>query len=254
MKKFAVIVLLILSAVLFAAPIRSNLGGEGTEMSAEPSYNELGYVADGLSVMWDGVFNAVDADGNLYHDSSATIWKDLEGDFDLELRETAHFSLNCLVTSTRNRLSALADRPIDLENCTVEICASAGNQYKGGVVFFSGLGDNRMFCSTGSYHEWLNPATETNELGELPLDFTAACYFGSNWVLSWCNGDLLFRGTTVNKWAYASVKANFAIGGSSRYSAYSFVGRIYSIRIYNRRLDQSEITHNHFIDKERFGL
>ena len=41
------------------------------------TYTPEGYVADGLMACYDGILNAVDADGKAYHDPAATTWANL---------------------------------------------------------------------------------------------------------------------------------------------------------------------------------
>ena len=122
---------------------------------------------------------------------------------------------------------------------------------------FSGNGDNRMFAFMPDANnvEFINPYLETLENGVMPNKSSFACiYLGGDSVNAWCNRMKLVRSSKQNRWSYAQVAQNFGVGGGSRYAQWQMTGRVFCIRLYNRRLSEKELQHNYEIDKRRFGL
>jgi hypothetical protein len=69
--------------VLLAAAVFAAIDSYG-ENVVTPRY----YVGDSLVAMYDGIFNATNATGELVHDASATKWLDLSGN-------GRDFTVNC---------------------------------------------------------------------------------------------------------------------------------------------------------------
>ena len=215
---------------------------------AKSGYTAKDYVQDGLIDMWDGIENA----GWGIHDSSATTWKDLVGDNDLVLQNTAHFDANSLVSADKNKLTALCSAR--LPYASIEVCAfsDASRNSSGLVCFGNSVDDKRIFiCTvksiqtyTGNYQIKLTTPVD-------PKCSWAGVHDG-NQHDAYIRGALASGTKSTNNWSVRD--GTFGLSGSSNYVAWNFVGAYYSVRLYSRALTADEIAANYAIDKARFNL
>ena len=236
----------------FSDAIKSNLGAQHIQY-AKSQLDPNQYVTDGLVAWYDGEWNV----GIGEHDPNATVWKDLSGNGnDLQipyLQEIVFWENDCLRTaSTRTSyIYAVADTAIQYETCEWIV---EQIEY-GGLVSFSGMGDYRFFAKDTNYVQFFAPYTETTIDGNIPYKGCFQCvYLGGSSINAFANGEQLHRIARQNSWQYARIQQNFGIGGGSRYKQWQMCGRIFAVRLYNRRLQQWELVHNYKIDKMRFGL
>lgn len=232
------------------------------------AYTAKDYVQDGLVAMWDGIENA----GWGVHDDTATVWKDLVGEYDLSLGLAAMFEHNAiyanrgiagdgymaisdmrlpLAMSKTLEASFRADKVSDsADSLVVKVGVSDyDNNYQyftrlisvgwGGKIDFSG-GFKNVFGDGGITADEVNSGDVTTATG---------IYDGALTVSAYCNGTA--RDRTYIDTGIAGVGTR--IGGQDRTSRL-FNGRIHNIRIYSRALTADEIAHNYEIDKARFGL
>ena len=206
------------------------------------------YVQDGLIAMWDGIENA----GFGVHDSSATTWKDLVGDNDLVLQNTAHFDENSLVSADRDKLTALCSSK--LPYASIEVCGfqDASRNASALVCFGNSVDDNRMFsCGTFSIQTY-----NGNYQIKLTTPVDPKCSWAGvhdwNQHYAYIRGALASGTKSTNHWSIRD--GTFGLSGSSNYMSWNFVGAYYSVRLYSRALTSEEIAYNYAIDKARFNL
>lgn len=229
-------------------PIKSNVAARHCFTSYESEW-KFPYVTDGMVAMWDGEWNV----GIGEHDDSTTVWVDLSGNGnDLEVDNVyCHWEDNCLRSDTvrRTKLFAKANTAFSYETCEFVV---ERMEYPG-LVSFSGMGDNKMFEYDREYVQFLNHYTETVADEEFPSKASCQCIYNSGSSLSaWINGIPMVRGTIRSDWTWATKKQNFGLGGGSSYQLYQITGRIFSVRLYSRKLSESELAHNLELDMARF--
>ena len=255
MKKFAIIVLLILSAVLFAAPIRSNLGGDGEEYIDASAPTAADYIQDGLVAMWDGIEN-VDWD---IHDSDATSWVDLVNGITIPVNG---FNSDCAIMKTVSLTDAALLDALASPNMTVEMLTVCGvSPLSSRIAPIAVLPETSYF--NFSYYRWgttINYSTGFRYL------------FGqqNKWYYSFPrDGDVetirftltregtsvrayYYNGTSLNVYSYVATEPTVSPTELRFWRAGD--PEVYFVRIYDRTLSDGEVYHNYLIDKERFGL
>ena len=206
------------------------------------------YVQDGLIAMWDGIENA----GWGVHDPNATVWKDLVGDNDLVLMNTAHFDENSLVSANRNKLTALCSEK--LPYASIEVCAffdeSRGSSAL--VCFGNSVDDNRMVSGETSSIQTYNGNYMISLTTPVDPKCTWAGVHDADRHDGYVRGALASGTKSSNNWSVRN--GTFGLSGSSNYSAWNFVGNYYCVRLYSRALTAEEIAANYAIDKARFGI
>ena len=254
MKKVIAVFCLTLLSFCYAQPIRSIIAAEHIKVIEEEELDPNMYVLNGLVAWYDGEWNV----GMGEHDSSATVWKDLSGNGN-DLQIPSQLGYNCFweqdclrTASTRkNRIYAVAATGLEYDSCEWVVEQIEYN----GLVSLSGMGDYKFFSKTSGYVQFFNPYEETTIDGTIPDKGSFQCiYLGGDSVMAFANGEQLVRMSGQNNWQYSRVQQNFGIGGGSKYAAYQMCGRIFCVRLYNRRLSERELSHNLAIDKVRFNL
>ena len=205
------------------------------------------YVQDGLIAMWDGIENA----GLGVHDATATVWKDLIGDNDLILKNTAHFDENSLVSADRNKLTALCSAK--LPYASIEVCAFFDKSRNSSalICFGNSVDDNRMFAISQSEIQTYNGNHKLVLTTPVDPKCTWAGVHDGNQHYAYVRGALASGIESLNNWSLRD--GTFGLSGSSNYSSWNFVGEYYSVRIYSRALTAAEIAANYAIDKARFN-
>ena len=220
---------------------RRVMGGGGE------SYTALSYVQDGLIGQYDGIENA----GVGVHGSPEQ-WKDLVGDNDL-LLENITWGDDGAIYNGSDSVAYLSSKPFSDSFQSVEICATmTGNNnwmtfqfstacymgYNGNgrlIVVTKGTGDNDY------YHTAFTP-TSAHTASALP-----------NMELA-VDGVILSTSNVNTNGVLSSTKYQTLFG--ARYNgriSMVLTGKIHSIRIYDKRLSQEELTKNYNIDMKRFG-
>ena len=222
--------------------------GARTGAWAKSGYTAKDYVQDGLIAMWDGIENA----GWGVHDQNVTVWKDLVGDNDLALQNTAHFDENSLVSANRDNLTALCSAR--LPYASIEVCAfyDVARNSSGLVCFGNSVDDKRMFSiridsiQTYDGNHMLRLTTRVDQ------KCTWAGVHDGDRHDAYVRGELAIGTKNINNWSKRN--GTFGLSGSSNYSSWNFVGEYYSVRLYSRALTAEEIAANYAIDKARFNL
>lgn len=206
------------------------------------------YVQDGLIAMWDGIENA----GLGVHDATATVWKDIVGDNDLVLKNSAHFNENSLVSADRDKLTALCSAR--LPYASIEVCAFFDESRNSSslICFGNSVDDKRMFTISPFSIQTYNG----NHMLKLTTPVDTKCSWAGvhdvNQHYAYVRGALASGTNIDNNWGTRT--GTFGLSGSSNYSFWNFVGEYYSVRLYSRALTADEISSNYAIDKARFNL
>ena len=222
--------------------------GARTAAWAKSGYTAKDYVQDGLVAMWDGIENV----GWGVHDLSATTWKDLVGDNDLVLQNTAHFDENSLVSADRNKLTALCSAR--LPYASIEVCAfyDVARNSSSLVCFGNSVDDQRMLSFKSDSIQVYNGNHMIKLTTHVDPQCTWAGVHDGNRHEAYVRGSLAVGTKSVNNWSTRN--GTFGLSGSSNYNSWNFVGAYYSVRLYSRALTAEEIAANYAIDKVRFNI
>lgn len=243
------------TAVLFATPVRSNLGGAGIEDVPNPEYTINDYVQDGLVAMWDGVENA----GWGIHNGEAVAPVNL-----ISGTQAVVSSANPIVIGEDffgTRYGRLSDtvpgicNAIESQSVCLEMIFLADRDVNGGIFsvgnrsvwLYAGTDYNvyALNYSTPSYTTSLNPQYKSDFPVKLTLnggDGVTLTLDGISYIVPVGTGarnkdDIVYLGGLLT-------------GGNLTNRAVDF----FTVRIYNRPLTAQEIEYNDTIDKIRFGL
>lgn len=244
------------------------------------------YIKDGLQLHLDGINNTRSG-----HDNNSSIWEDLtanEYDFQRKYETTAPvFDDNSYVNNGDYHKGLYHASAImkNLEECTVEICwnrVDTGDKsyqwaFQNRQNSANTIGDDgfQFIHSTGkSGGETIYPpamalsifniTTDPNWSGRKYLKnyafdestHTQAFTYKDGVIKGFLDGILTGQvDNVVNMQTYVFDRTNYDIGGSVNgwsSNSYPLDGHIYSIRIYDHALSESEMLQNFLTDKQRF--
>lgn len=220
------------------------------------------YVPTGLVAMWDGIENA----GWGTHDASATVWKDLVGDYDVSNSYSditwtdngysfGHIAGNFFY---RSSAPAILDAVIS-KSFTLEVVRSSYSPISNaGFISLGDTNHRNIMIYDGNMHR----------------DIDLYCIFlGGITGAAITNSNLSFARTFVGDGSSILIYTNSTGGISGSFGAISntdsqlWIGRISytsgntvcdgivnAVRLYSRALTASEIAANYAIDKARFRL
>lgn len=198
------------------------------------------YVRDGLIAQWDGIENA---GLGLPHDSATNVWKDLVGTRDLPLVEgRGSFDTNALVcANTTVSTYAAGPAPVISSPKTVEVvCDACPAQWS--VPLYLSNPSQIMSMYSGMRFMYGNGTIWR---------------YSRNWVvLSWVDGRYFADGcravsTQTYDYTWNKPLGQLVVGGDDHRDE-RYYGRIYSIRVYDRALTETERLHNYLLDCIRF--
>ena len=196
------------------------------------------YVQDGLIFQLDGIEKGAD-DGS---------WVDLVGGKVFtggatSMNKCFYFSGTYLTNNTY--LPANADYTVEV------IYVQTSTNTQGSVIFISSdsikrtdhicvarMGTNMLFLNNK------NTYTLSDASNNTPI------YISANMTRALYNGNVLSPNSSTDYWGGDETTRV----GMSVTSRYQFTGRVYSIRVYDRRLTEEEQRFNYAIDKKRFRL
>lgn len=221
------------------------------------------YVQDGLVVMWDGIENA----GWGVHNSSATTWKDLIGNYSLPLMSGGSWEDDCIVGDGTAPAAGTNDGPSDtLKQPFAEVVyhslaaparnvvvVSFGLKYSGSENYYKvfGLSDSRgtvYFDANGR----LAKVTGDTYLAAHTVSMASTArgtnqgYYVDAVARSWSGGD---GSGSFNKGVFVCAMANSGVGWMQPSKS-----KVHCIRFYSRVLTSAEVAHNYTVDKARFNL
>lgn len=195
------------------------------------------YVQDGLIFQLDGIEKGAD-DGS---------WVDLIGGKIFTGDATSMdkcFSFSSTYLSNSTYLPANADYTVEV------IYVQTSTSSQGSVIFCSSdytiinyicvaiKGSDMLFLNRK------NTYTLSNASNNTPI------YISANMTRALYNGNVLSPNSSTDYWG-GNMETSV---GRSMTTRYRFIGRVYSIRVYDHRLTEEEQRFNYSIDKKRFRL
>ena len=212
------------------------------------------YVQDGLIAHWDGVDNA--ATGG--HDPEARVWKDLVQGLEFSLTDSVVVNddrltfcgdVECYGTLDATGTSATFEKAGGTSGATVEIVLKADSKDNAFALqssTASGMAISRnltvtVFSSTysaASAWQWDEKSTNT----------VSVAYVSKKAQEFFVNGAAADLSKNSSQSGFLSVTT---IGGRSNHKDSSFNGSIYSIRVYDRQLSETERQRNAQLDELR---
>ena len=248
--------------------------GARTGAWAKSGYTARDYVQDGLVAMWDGIENA----GLGVHDPSATMWKDLVGGYDLTVPSSLTWKDSCL--SFDGKYSAynleLPHSMIGLVwtcECVYTI-KEQGLNYKGlfGARNIGGVGFNQVYGLnywsdvSGGWNMGIGSSNDI-AISSYPSLAKLVVVNRTNYlVLGQKSDKKLIAGTdgVISVEKQIRDVTNTTHNGFMLGRAYdpptkpetlrALKSDIYTFRLYNRTLTDSELAANYAVDKVRFNL
>lgn len=229
------------------------------------------YVNDGLIALWDGEDNQ----GTGVHAPGATDWVDITG-------RHAPLQFEALPTVNANNYDLSAgggwiENSADIAtavlegNATIEIVCEVSELVHDGAIFAlvdgngsriawarTGSGDSGClgvvgsvdYCSSTAYDPWPNIDTSLNARATYSFDFAAeVCSIHKNGAENPAASVVNKKVSGDASSAYFSLGRRISAQGKS--PAVSKI-KIYSVRVYNRRLSAAERAANHAVDEARF--
>lgn len=209
------------------------------------------YIADGLIMYLDGIYNTRDG-----HASSTNVWEDLIGNNDLAVTgyssytwEDNHFfglgNAGYLNTGKTWQYFNSQNNDITIEIVTYIDCDKVSPPYRGLVGWHTG--SNGTNCQNDQGYG------KMQTLGQLPVseaDNTISTVSYTRTNGSFLNGEWE---TDNNNISSGINSYHIVVFGNSYAESRGWNDSIYCIRMYNKTLTPEEIAHNHSIDMERFG-
>jgi len=235
-----------------ARPIRSALGGQNTDTTQKKGYTAADYIQEGLIALWDGIENV---DWNK-SDVASTTWNDLVGGRKATLTSHGSFSGYSLVCDgvgyaakdgtmfSRSNVRAVE---IVFDSASTGIIACiAGSAASTSAIRVIDNGGNLLAQNVNSSSLGLKNRIAFSRDGIATLSLT---YGDADFLGGYINGQW------KNSYYQASAPAatNIAFGGRSENSDVPWFGQIFSIRVYDRQLSESEVLQNLQVDNWRFG-
>ena len=197
------------------------------------------YVKDGLILHLDGIDYGGDP----------TKWIDLVNNEEFIVRGNVVRGENCFVFSQQSNKDGIFSAKSFLPT-TIE------------VVFNPKVSTLVYLFGSSSYHKNVTTTINSLQFGG-GAGNTTRCDCSINQIHSassdyansiWLDGSLITNYLSAYA-AYASLSGDYKTGiGASSYTNRLFVGDIYAVRIYDRRLTAEEIAQNFAVDKKRFGI
>ena len=220
-----------------------------------------GYVTDGLVACWDAIDNV----GTGIHDGAATTWVDLVGGQAFQLTGTSwgekYLQFAGKATSygrmTGGDALALFDNEKGVsERRTVELVFKYDSATTDGVILQTHThaniaigryeaGQRVIYCCQSSSTELSRPADEF---------YTISAHYYLGWIQTgstYQDNQLVPLTRGPNNWSGAN-DTQVTIGMKTS-AATCFAGRLYAIRVYDRKLSSEEATQNYNADQLRYN-
>lgn len=209
------------------------------------------YTTDGLINRWDGIDNA----GTGVHDSSATVWKDLAGNLDMELLANGKWKANALVcagaaaqATTKASAYTTIETAYKMTSTSGRIMVTSGLNTR--FVVFDWIDSNK---NVEEYFSGLDANTLTiKRATQLDRMHTSAAVYSGNTVSAIYSEGVKDVSGFVQKNSWGVGDGKMMVGDRINGKAYPWTGEIYAIRFYNRALTDAEIANDRLIDMLRF--
>lgn len=192
------------------------------------------YIQDGLVFWLDGINKGDDP----------TRWTDLIGGKYFTL--TAHSTANedNVWFDGAGYITGSANVAVSYDTGTIEVCSNGNTS---GVIYIPAKNTYLSFLQGGAGYT-IRPNQPSNCFSTTKVAKKSASF---TWEYGLVNGKKLTTKVS-NNWNPNTTKPS--IGGRSNGTAYYYTGKVYSIRIYNRKLTEKEMRHNQKVDNKRFKL
>lgn len=232
-----------------------------------PEPETLGYVKNGLIGLWDGILNTSEG-----HDDSATKWTDLVGGHEFTAMQssgktwsfgTNHMLFAPTASGNTSQQANCIICPNFGKSGTVEICIDWGrNDESAFIGFFTGeetgqddlhlIGYSSKDKSIIIYNNTLDGNYSVSDITSV---HGISATYGDDRRNCYIDGVQATQRGKTNAYSGdlpSSIGYKYLVVGG--HPGYTFKGKIYSIRIYNRVLTASEVAANHAYDVARFNL
>lgn len=215
--------------------------GSGTFAFGPDVVSHFGYAKDGLVFMLDGIDKGDDN----------TAWTDLIGNIKFPYNAHSTINTDSVETDGVGCLFTNSIIPYLYNISTIEICFYSSNQ--NGVVFYTN-GDGAIgYIHGGAGISFAMGTGASNNQYNLtkPSGNSIVSITNDNIVI---NGQIVSASKVSNSWGITSYVGIGAKYISDTNMPYARAGKVFSIRIYNRKLTSEEMQHNQQIDNQRFNL
>ena len=218
------------------------------------------YVQNGLVACWDGIENA----GAGVHNPAATVWKDIVGGYEFALTgvtvdaDRMTFAGDATSYGILSAAGTTATFGVAM-NGTLEIVYVSRNGASNQMLLQtpSSVGTAFGFFKNGNDY-CIYPYSGSGGPPAFPFDSGSVTNSVSVRFTSGAPVSAMANGTDVpsqgRKGAWTTTGEVTTLGTRTSKANYHFPGSIYCIRLYNRKLTNSEIAANHAIDQLRFML
>ena len=210
---------------------------------------------DAMISQWDGSDNA----GTGVHDTSAVVWRDIRGAYNLTLTANGGWTEvgNGLVVSGasayRNsaapayRTFEVAYRDTD-KTSFGRFLFNSGNSGRQ-IAVFNGVGTMAWFSGLVGSHQTVKWDFNANAVRTM-----AATYTNASATAEFAYGDGARRSDGAVSDSWSSCESKIIVGDNKTGGNRPWGGEVYAIRLYNRELSDAEIAFNSALDKKRVAL
>ena len=218
--------------------IFGDVGGNTFSFGPDIS-SHFGYVTNGLVFMLDGIDK-----GN---DNSA--WTDLINGVKFQYNEHSTVNTNNIETDGVGYIYTNSTIPYLYNISTIEVCFYSSNS--NGIVFFQSSASGIGYIHGGAGISFAMGSAQNNQFNlTKPSGNSIVSITYDNIVI---NGQAISANKATNTWDAGS-STSIGAKDNSGTPQYARAGKIFSIRIYNRKLTTDEMIHNQQIDNQRFNL
>lgn len=236
---------------------------------AQISPEKEGYITENIQLWLDGIENTRSG-----HNDDSLVWEDLSGNgYDFSGSTVKCFDEDSYANNANTKKVLSCGQAImeSFSEFTIEICliplvspngswvfqnrqnsTATGNGFQITIPISTSVTSAQFFAvknnKTSISASSLNAYIETNDIRT--LSFT----FSNEIIVGYFNGLKTGENDGANTIRSVLARTNYDIGSAKGWTDanYSFNGRIYSIRIYDRALTDDEIAQNFAEDKKRF--
>ena len=217
------------------------------------------YEKDGMLAHYDGILNT----NTSSHDSSSTTWYDLSGNNYIGIiNGTINWGENHLKFNGENNYVELGK--INPDYVTLEVVFET-NVIKNGQFLVGnweiggyGLGiwnDGRGIVADIYNDSKYNKAYWYNNKLQKDTKYCCQMTYDGSIINFYINGNLVASNTkTSGEIVYTYPETLLLIGTNPPGIVYPLNGNVYSVRVYNRALNDYEIKKNYLVDKARFDI
>ena len=224
-------------------------GSPSTTSSTKPEQPQ--YIKEGLILHYDAINNT----GN-GHSNTTTTWKDLSGNGNDATITGGSWNQSYLTftqSNEQNGVKTNSNFPIDFNNTfnivfslssvnSVEALLGARTSTTDGMMLFNYSNNQKLTLDTkgsGSRIE-LGDRLSANKKYNLTVTFSGT------------TAKLYIDGQITNTVTFTDASLNFPLTIFTAGTRTNSLGDIYSVKVYNRALNDSEVKTNYEVDKERF--